>query len=347
MSIKNKIINKEYISLVFLVISTLIIIYSQFLFPIVISIIITYLINNLINFLSSYKIKKKILFPIIYTTFITAFLIILFILIPMFFKQLIGLFNDLPFMIQKIKLLTSKYMEKYPSMFSTEQTNLLFSNIIAYVQSIGKTLISASILSITIIIKWILYILLIPVFVFFLSKDHEKLLYWIKTLIPNKTKNLNTMWKIINKELSNYIKGKMIEIIIMIITNYILFRYYRLVYSDLLAFGVGLSAIIPYIGSVIISIPIILIAAVQFGMSNELIYLISIYLLIQFIDGNLLVPILFSETLNLHPIAIMISIIIFGSLLGIYGMFFAIPFAICLKTILKLYLDNNNKNLQS
>lgn len=339
MLIKKKILNKETISIFFLVVSSIIIIYSHFLFPIVMSIIISYLINNLVIFLSSYNIKKKILFPIIYTIFITIFLIILFVLVPIFFKQLIGLFNDLPFMLQKTKLLTSKYVEKYPFIFSTEQTNLLFSNIIAYIQSIGKTLISASILSITIIIKWTLYILLIPIFVFFLSKDHEKILFWIESLIPNKSIYLKKIWNIINLEISNYIKGKIIEIIIITIANYILFKYYRLIYSDLLAFGVGLSVIIPYIGALIISIPIILIAALQFGISNELIYLLTIYSILQFLDGNLLVPILFSETLNLHPIAIIIAIIIFGSILGIYGMFFAIPLAICIKTIITLYLN--------
>lgn len=344
MSIKKILLNKEVISITLLFVTTIIIIYSQFLFPIIISIIITYLINNLIKVLSSYNIPKKILFPIIYISFIAIFFIILFILLPIFFKQLVGLFNDLPFMIQKIKLLTSKYIEKYPFIFSTEQTNLLFSNIIAYVQSIGKTLISASILSITIIIKWILYILLIPIFVFFLSKDYIKILVWIEKLIPNKTKELNNIWKIINIEISNYIKGKIIELIIMTITNYIVFKYYKLLYSDLLAFGVGLSVIIPYIGALIISIPIILIAAVQFGISNELIYLITIYSIIQFIDGNILVPILFSETLNLHPIAIIIAIIIFGTILGIYGMFFAIPLAICIKTLIKLYLTENKIN---
>ena len=98
----------------------------------------------------------------------------------------------------------------------------------------------------------------------------------------------------------------------------------------------------PYIGTIIISIPVVLIACVQFGLSKELIYFISFYSIIQFLDGNLLVPILFSEVLDLHPVTIIMSIIIFGSIFKLYGVVFAIPLAIVFKAIIVMYLTPNN-----
>jgi len=340
--IQNKITtNKEIISIFILIFTSFILIYSTFLFPIIISLVISYLLNNITTFLNRIGISNKISFIIIYCIFLAVFLLILLIILPSIFKQLVILFNDLPFMIQKVKFLTYKFIEKYPLLFSPEQTNLLFSNIIAYVQSIGKTIISASILSLAIIIQWVLYILLIPILVFFLMKDNIKIIKWFKNLIPNKVIFFKKIWNITNKQISNYIRGKLFEIIIMTITHYILFKYYDLPYSELLSFIVGMSAIIPYIGTIIVSIPILFISSIHLGMSIDFIYLTLIYALIQFIDGNLLVPILFSGAVNLHPLSILMAVIIFGSTLDFYGVVFAIPLAIFIKAIIELHLIPN------
>lgn len=84
-----------------------------------------------------------------------------------------------------------------------------------------------------------------------------------------------------------------------------------------------------------------LISSVQLGISNEFLFY-YFYSIIQFLDGNLLVPILFSEAVNLHPITIIISIIIFGSIFNLYGVVFAIPLAIVFKAIITLYLTPTN-----
>lgn len=165
-----------------------------------------------------------------------------------------------------------------------------------------------------------------------------QIINWFKKTMPEKSNFWAKIWTETNQQISNYIRGKFIEILIITIANYVLFKSYGLAYSDLLAFGVGLSVIIPYIGTIIISIPVIFISAVQLGISQDFFYLIIIYITIQFLDGNLLVPILFSEAVNLHPISIMMAVIIFGSTLNIYGVFFAIPLAIVIKAIINLYL---------
>lgn len=327
---------KEILSLIFFFLTLIIIIKSAFFLPIIISIIITYILNNIQKIVKSIGISKSISFIITYLIFITMFLLMLIIIFPLIFKQLANLFYDLPLIIQKIKILTYKY----PSIFSAEQINFLFSNITAYVQSIGKTIINASIISISIITKWILYIFIIPILVFFLLKDNEKILLWFNKIMPEKISFWKKIWTEISKQIENYIRGKLIEIIIIALTNYILFKIYNISYADLLAILVGLSVVIPYIGALIVSVPVILISIVQFGISNDLIYLITIYTLIQLLDGNILVPLLFSEAVNLHPISIIISIIVFGSTLNIYGVFFAIPLAIVIKAIINIHLKH-------
>ena len=280
---------KEIFSLILFFLTIFVIIKSSFFLPIIISIIITYFLYNIQTLLTKIKISNYIAFIVTYSLFLTFFILILTIILPIIFKQLANLFDDLPIILQKIKILTYKY----PSIFSIEQTNILFSNITTYVQSIGKTLISASLISIAIIIKWTISIFIIPILVLFLLKDHKRILEWFDKIMPEKMRFWKNIWIEINKQIENYIRGKIIEIIIITIANYILFKIYKISYADLLSLMVGLSVIIPYIGAIMISIPVILIAAVQLGVSQEFLYLTLIYTLIQLLDGNILVPLLF------------------------------------------------------
>jgi putative permease len=327
---------KEILSLILFFLTIIIIIKSSFFLPIIISIIITYFLYNIQKLLTKVNISNSISFFITYSLFLTFFILILTILLPIIFKQLANLFDDLPIILQKIKILTYKY----PSIFSIEQTNILFSNITNYVQSIGKTLISASLISIAIIIKWTISIFIIPILVLFLLKDHKKILEWFDKIMPEKMRFWKNIWIEINTQIENYIRGKIIEIIIITIANYILFKIYKISYADLLSIMVGVSVIIPYIGAIMVSIPVILISAVQLGVSQEFLYLTIIYTTIQLLDGNILVPLLFSEAVNLHPISIIIAVIVFGSTLNIYGVFFAIPFAIVIKAIINIHLKH-------
>ena len=80
--------------------------------------------------------------------------------------------------------------------------------------------------------------------------------------------------------------------------------------------------------------------AAFFNLPYPVFYLTLIYTIIQLIDGNILVPLLFSEAVKLHPISIIIAVIVFGSTLNIYGVFFAIPFAIVIKAIINIYLKH-------
>lgn len=327
---------KEILSLILFFLTIIIIIKSSFFLPIIISIIITYFLYNIQKLLTKINISNSISFFLTYSFFLTFFVLILTILLPIIFKQLANLFDDLPIILQKIKILTYKY----PSIFSIEQTNILFSNITTYVQSIGKTLISASLISIAIIIKWTISIFIIPILVLFLLKDHKKILEWFDKIMPEKMRFWKNIWIEINTQIENYIRGKIIEIIIITIANYILFKIYKISYADLLSIMVGVSVIIPYIGAIMVSIPVILISAVQLGISQEFLYITIIYTTIQLLDGNILVPLLFSEAVNLHPISIIISVIVFGATLNIYGVFFAIPFAIVIKAIINIHLKH-------
>ena len=107
----------------------------------------------------------------------------------------------------------------------------------------------------------------------------------------------------------------------------------------LLAVLVGFSVLIPYIGAFVVTIPVVGVALFQFGAGTEFWSLFAVYLIIQGLDGNLLVPVLFSEAVNLHPLVIILSVVIFGGLWGFWGVFFAIPLATLIKAVVHAWPD--------
>jgi putative permease len=105
-------------------------------------------------------------------------------------------------------------------------------------------------------------------------------------------------------------------------------------YALLLAVLMGISVIIPYVGATLVTIPVVLVAFFEWGVTDEFWYLLLAYAIIQAVDGVVLVPLLFSEVVNLHPVAIIVAILFFGGLWGFWGVFFAIPLATLVKAVL-------------
>jgi len=137
-----------------------------------------------------------------------------------------------------------------------------------------------------------------------------------------------------NQQISNYLRGKALEIMIVGVVSWITFAVMGLNYAVLLGLLVGLSVLIPYIGAAVVTIPVALVAYFQWGIGADFYWLIFAYGVIQALDGNVLVPFIFSEAVNLHPVAIIVAVLVFGGMWGFWGVFFAIPLATLVKALL-------------
>jgi putative permease len=173
--------------------------------------------------------------------------------------------------------------------------------------------------------------------VFFFLKDKYMILAWLGHFLPEERTLVHRVWTDLDIKIASYVRGKFIEVMVIWLAAYIGFAVMELNYAMLLSLLVGLSVIVPYVGATVVTIPVIMIAFFQWGSGSEFGYLMAIYAVIQILDGNLLVPLLFSEVVNLHPVAIIVAVVFFGSLWGVWGVFFAIPLATFIQAILKAW----------
>ena len=174
-------------------------------------------------------------------------------------------------------------------------------------------------------------------------KDKERIMAWIKHYLPGDRGLASVVWADVDRQIGNYVRGKFIEILIVWAVCLFTFVYLGLNFAMLLALLVGLSVIIPYIGAAAVTVPVALVAYFQWGLSADFFWVLGAYVVIQILDGNALVPLLFSEVVNLHPIAIIVAILVFGGMWGVWGVFFAIPLATGVQAILKAWPAADNK----
>jgi len=217
--------------------------------------------------------------------------------------------------------------------------DMMAENRRSRLSGVGESVVKFSLAALVGLLTLAIYLILVPMMMFFLLKDKEQLLNGVRRILPRDRGLAGQVWAEMNQQITNYIRGKVLEMVIVGVATYLVFAVLDMRYSLLLAVLVGFSVLIPYIGAVLVTIPVVVVALCQWGVGAEFWTLIVAYLVVQGLDGNLLVPILFSEAVNLHPLVIILAVIVFGGMWGFWGVFFAIPLATLVKAVIHAWPD--------
>ena len=310
---------------------------GQILAPLLASIVIAYLLDGAVALLEKSRSPRIVALTLVFSIFLALLLLLLFVFIPVVSKQITQFFKDLPNMIGQGQQLLMQLPERFPNLINEEQVSEIISTIRSEVIAFGQDLITRPLASVVGLITILVYLILVPLLVFFLLKDKAIILRWMEGFLPADRALTNEVWFEVNQKIASYVRGKVVEILIVMSFTYITFSFLELQYALLLSVMVGLSVIIPYAGAAVVTIPVAFVAYAQWGLSSELFYVLLAYTIIQFLDGNVLVPLLFSEVVNLHPVAIIAAVLFFGGLWGLWGVFFAIPLATLVNAVINAW----------
>ena len=328
--------DEESIILVFLLTIALValLLFGSMLAPLIVALIIAYLMQGLVALLLKYGFTERLAFIAVYVLFFGVFITILGFLLPQVWNQLRRMMDELPNLLSQGQALLLNLPENYPSLFSEEQINSFMDGLGGEVGSFGQAILEYSLASLPSVVAWVIFLVLVPILVFFMMKDKHQLLDWVGNLLPRNRPLMSTIWREMDQQIANYVRGKFVEIIIVGSVAYLVFVVLGLNYALLLSVITGLSVMVPYIGAAAVNIPVAAIAYVQWGLGGEFWTVIVAYNILQILDGNVLVPIIFSEAVNLHPVAIIFAILFFGGIWGLAGVFFAIPLATFIQAII-------------
>lgn len=310
---------------------------GRVLAPVFASIIIAYLLEAAVVQLQRTGLPRLVSVLLIFILFLTSLLFLLFGLVPMLTRQLTQLVQQIPSYISQGQELLLQLPQRYPQIISEKQVQNLFSSVGNELAAAGQQFLTWSLASVGNVVGLLVLLVLIPVLVFFMLKDKQQLIDWFKGYLPAERHLVSSVWADVEAQIANYVRGKAGEIVIVGAVSYVTFVTLGLDYSALLATMVGFSVLIPYIGAAVITVPIAFVAYFQWGWGWHFGQVMIAYAIIQALDGNVLVPLLFSEALDLHPVAIIVAILVFGGLWGFWGIFFAIPLATVVQAVLKAW----------
>lgn len=305
--------------------------------PVFAGIVIAFLMQGMVTKLKQSGVGHNLAVTLVFVAFVSALAALLLVVIPQAWRQAVTLLNELPRMLQQGQELLMLLPQQYPDLVSAEQIRSLINQAANELGKMGQVLLSFSLSSISNLLQVLIYLILVPILVFFFLKDGGLIMRWWTSFLPERRRLLSQVGNEMDIQIANYVRGKVIEILVVGVVTYVSFLFLGLNYSALLALMVGLSVVIPYIGAALVTLPVAMIAFFQWGWSNEFLYLMLVYGVTQALDGNVLVPLLFSEAVNLHPVAIIIAVLVFGGLWGFWGVFFAIPLATLIKAVMNAW----------
>lgn len=329
--------NTQTVSLAIILVVSFVLIYSlaDLLMPVFASIVLAYLLEGIVEKLESLKMHRLPAVYLVFSCFMACLGILLFYLMPIVSEQAVELVQHIPAIISSVQDEIMRLPQTYPQFISEHKIQDILFKVQSELLNYGQNMLSFSAASVVSLVSAMVYLFLVPMMVFFFLKDKQLLIDWFLQFLPEERNLSVRVWEEIDMQIGNYIRGKFAEILIMWFVSYVTYKTMGLNYALLLSVLMGLQVVIPYIGATLVTFPVLGVAYFQWGLSGDnFLYILIAYSIIQALDGVILVPVLFSEAVNLHAIAIIVAILFFGGLWGFWGVFLAIPLATVVKAVL-------------
>jgi len=346
--------DEEAVILALLIVASGIILYflGNILAPILAAFIIAYVLAPLVDRLIALKCSYALANALVYLLFLGFLMLFILVLAPLIVRQTTNFLSDAPNMIRDVIIMLQYLPLKYPELFTESMVEnwtdyINSSSVSETVASWAGQLIQVSVQSVPNILAVAVYFVIVPVLVFFVMKDRRQLKSQFELMLPKRRSLLNKIGNEMNQQIANYIRGKVVEIFIVGFSAFVIFSFLGLKYTALLAVIIGISVLVPYVGAISVTLPVFLVALFQWGVGSEVIYVLIAYIVLQLLDGNVLVPMIFSEAVNLSATAIVVAVLFFGGLWGFWGVFFAIPLATLFKAIINAWPKHSELDVET
>jgi len=324
-----------------LIIFGLLTLFGQMLAPLLAAIALAYVLDGVVELLCRCRVPRLAGIGCVAFGAVLFLLFSLLTLLPLLSGQVGRLITQAPNLVEGLRGWLHSVQLQYAGWIDPDYVQQLAAMAVGKMQDWGGALLSFSLASIPGLITLLVYAVLVPVLVFFLLKDKAELITWAKRFLPRERTLVKRVWSEVDVQIGNYIRGKFWEMVIVGVVTWLALLFCGHQYALLLGALTGLSVWIPFVGAAVVTVPVVALSFFQWGMTDATLYALIAYGVVQLLDANVLIPWMFSEVVNLHPIAIVVAILAFGSLWGVLGVFIAIPMAALVRSVLQILMDRH------
>ena len=334
--------------------------------PIAVAAILAFLLEPVVRFSMRLGLSRLISIILVYLAFAAFFVGLLVYIIPPAYRQGNTLVKNFPGYMQKTQALTTRTFENLHRLSSldflrsdqtdqpaNEQLSALVSQSIKdagnWVQQKIPDLavesgrfLQRSLGGFLGVFGLLLSMILVPIFLFFFLKDSASIAEnWSRYLplraSPLKNEIVSLVGEI-NSYLISFFRGQLIVSLIDGFLISVALLILGLDFAILIGLMVGVLGLIPYLGMMICYIPAVIIAAAQFGDWTHPLIVTAIFILANNIDGIFIAPKIVGESVGLHPLTVIVSVLAWSLILGgLLGALLAVPLTATIKVLLKRY----------
>lgn len=300
----------------------------KLLIPFVLAAFISYLLHPVVEKLHKKGLYRSVSILLIYVVFFGGLGLAVYRGIPVVVRELEELIDSAPYFAEQYKGIL-QVIEDKTSNWPVEMKERIQSGVV-YMEDKVENLLARLLGSLANIMDWVIVFALVPLIAFYFLKDWPKLKLaaWYITP-PSIRKQSISFFKDVEQSLGNYIRGQLIVCIIIGILSALLLWLVNMKYALLLGIIIGITNVIPYFGPIIGAIPAVIIATAM--GTKQVIWVAVIIFGLQFLEGNVLSPLIVGKSLHMHPLLIMLALLLGGEIGGVVGLILAVPLLAILK----------------
>lgn len=316
---------------------------GELAFIILFSIIFSYVLNPLVNKMEKQGIKRVWGVLITYVSIVLVLVLIFISIFPAIvqeFKKLAELmpsyFKEINIAFNNIYRLYSDNINNLPAGFEGIKTS--FDDSLGNIQSVLISAVENITTTIVGIFSKTFSLLLIPILSFYFIKDKELFKQKLYLMIPkNYRQDIIRIAKDVDLVLGKFIRGQLIVAFFVGLATAIGLLILGIDFSLIIGIIAGIANVIPYFGPIMGIIPAVMFAFLE--DPSKIIWVIVVFIVIQQIEGNILSPKIVGESVGLHPVVVIVSLLIGGSLMGILGMLLAVPVVAVLRILFNFSIE--------
>ena len=322
---------------------------------VIIAIIFAYIIDPIVNYLERKGIKRQFGVIIVYISVILIFGILIVSVIPKTINEISNLLTSLPAMVDTLirevnnfasnvfakfnielpENFINVYKETNPKVNGDVETPQIVSDILDSIKATINDLIvkvQGSLMGSLSNVLSKLYgfltsafrLVLIIIFSFYFSVDKDRFMHRVKKAIPNKYRDdISYLTSNIDTALQQFIRGRMLMAIFVGLLTMAYLLVLRVDFAIIIGLITCVADIIPYIGPFLGCAPAVLFAFMDSPM--KALWVLILFVIVQWVENNILAPKLIGDSTGLNPLVILISIIIGGGIFGVWGMVISVP----------------------
>lgn len=322
-------------------------VFNDILLPFVLGIAIAYLLNPIVQMLGRAGVNRQAATLVILAGFFFVTLAGLALIIPLFYREIIELNDDLPGIIDQIQAFLEPYQKQIQDLLGqgNKDAIAMLKQNTKEALSAGTAVLSGLKSGGAAVTSFITVLIVAPVVAFFMMREWPQIINWSKDLLPRQHMDtIIDLFKKIDKKLAGFVRGQFTVAVLLGVIYAIALSLAGLRYGFLIGILAGIFSIIPMVGSTLGLLVSVIVAYLQTGDIMYVALIGGIFITGQIVEGNFLTPKLVGDSVGLHPLWIFFALMAGGALFGIVGMLIAVPVAAVFSVIFAFLIQQYKKS---